>query len=80
MRGFWKKYKKLSYGGFILNCGIWHADDMPILVANISIDSFCDFREIDPYDMGIRSNFHDHSPQIRHDRKNPSIFLNLGMP
>ncbi len=37
------------------------------------------FREIDPYDIGIRSGFHDHSPEIRHDRKKCiDIFFDFG--
>jgi hypothetical protein len=38
-----------------------------------------DIREIDPYDMGIRSKFQNHSPEIRHDRKNPSNCRKVNM-
>ncbi len=42
-----------------------------LILSIMSYHSY-DIREIDPYDMGIRSKFQNHSPEIRHDRKNSS--------
>jgi hypothetical protein len=48
-------------------------EEIRLILSIMSYHSY-DIREIDPYDMGIRSKFQNHSPEIRHDRKNPPIY------